>query len=126
MGCVNSSRTMGGCIALSVCSAILHSRISALSSLLPPQLAVEVTNSPTMTLADLSSEQAYFIRKNYAESYRLQWITVTALGAVAVVASMGSVMWSNIKQGPNLSVEAGSMGRESAEESLEICVDTKP
>jgi hypothetical protein len=79
-----------------------------------------------MTLADLSSEQAYFIRKNYAESYRLQWITVTALGAVAVVASMGSVMWSNIKQGPNLSVEAGSMGRESAEESLEICVDTKP
>jgi hypothetical protein len=124
MGSVNSSRTMGGCIALSVCSAILHSRTNALSTLLPPKLAMEVINSPTTALADLSPEQAYIVRKNYAESYRLQWVTVTALGALAVVASLGPVLWRNIK--PNLSETAGSAGLESPEETLEIRVDTKP
>lgn len=124
MGSVNSSRTMGGCIALSLCSAMLHSRTNALSSILPPALAVEIVNSPTTALADLDPEQAYMARKNYAESYRLQWITVTALGMVAVVASLGLVVWSNIK--PNVATEARSVGQESAEESLEVCVDTKP
>lgn len=123
MGSVNSSRTMGGCIALSVCSAILHSRTNTLSSVLPPGLAAEVTNSPTIAMGDLSPEQAYIVRQNYAESYQLQWVTITALGAVAVIASLGPVMLSNIK--PDFPEKPVNIQLESPGESSEVRVNSK-
>lgn len=89
MGAVNTVRTMGGCIALSACSAILHNEISTrVEGGLPVDTVDSLLRSPTTVLPLLDDETGVEVRRSYHEVYRLQWITVTALAATELLFAL--------------------------------------
>ncbi|KAF9870448.1 major facilitator superfamily transporter [Colletotrichum karsti] len=84
MGAFNTIRTMGGCISLSVCSAILHSEMPERLKSLPENAVEAILSSPTTVLPRMDKEIASMVRRTYNDVYRLQWIAVTVLAVVQV------------------------------------------
>lgn len=109
MGAYNTIRTMGGCIAISVCSAILHSEMPKRLDSLPEDVMRSLLASPTTVLPLLEKPVALMVRKTYNDVYRLQLIAVTVFAAAMLVFSV-----------PPLFLSARSMASEkNGEESRE-------
>ncbi|KAF6793443.1 MFS multidrug transporter [Colletotrichum sojae] len=81
MGAVNTVRTMGGCIALSACSAMLNNEIPKRVGGLPVETVASLLRSPTAVLPFLDHETGLMVRRSYHDLYRLQWVAVAALAA---------------------------------------------
>lgn len=88
MGAFNTIRTMGGCIAISVCSAILHSEMPKRLDTLPEDVMRPLLASPTTVLPQLEKPVALMVRKTYNDVYRLQFIAVTVFAAAMLVFSV--------------------------------------
>ncbi|KAF5517191.1 Efflux pump FUS6 [Colletotrichum aenigma] len=109
MGAYNTIRTMGGCIAISVCSAILHSEMPKRLDSLPEDVMRSLLASPTTVLPLLEKPVALMVRKTYNDVYRLQLIAVTVFAAAMLAFSV-----------PPLFLSARSMASEkNGEESRE-------
>ncbi|KAJ0274905.1 hypothetical protein COL940_009065 [Colletotrichum noveboracense] len=109
MGAYNTIRTMGGCIAISVCSANLHSEMPKRLDSLPEDVMRSLLASPTTVLPQLEKPVALMVRKTYNDVYRLQLIAVTVFAAAMLVFSV-----------PPLFLFARSMASEkNGEESRE-------
>ncbi|KAF4921693.1 Efflux pump dotC [Colletotrichum viniferum] len=115
MGAYNTIRTMGGCIAISVCSAILHSEMPKQLDSLPEDVMRSLLASPTTVLPQLEKPVALMVRKTYNDVYRLQLIAVTVFAAAMLVFSV-----------PPLFLSARSMASEkNGEESRERDTQTR-
>ncbi|KAF6812291.1 MFS multidrug transporter [Colletotrichum plurivorum] len=85
MGAVNTVRTMGGCIALSACSAILNNEMPKRVGELPVDTVASLLGSPTAVLPLLDDETGLMVRHSYHDLYRLQWIAVASLAAAELL-----------------------------------------
>ncbi|RYP58669.1 hypothetical protein DL769_008845 [Monosporascus sp. CRB-8-3] len=89
MGAVNSTRTMGGCICLSICSAILHSQQDKQLDFLPENVVNGISLSPTSVIPALPEAEALRTREAFHDIYRLQFIAIAAWAVAALLFSLG-------------------------------------
>ncbi|KAI9831665.1 MAG: hypothetical protein M1819_004731 [Sarea resinae] len=91
MGANNTARTLGGCVALAVCSAILHSELSSyLQAFLSPSQAAAVLSS-TATISGLSASDTVKIQQAYGRSYNTQFRALIAFAGANIVGAV--VLW---------------------------------
>ncbi|KAH9897330.1 major facilitator superfamily transporter multidrug resistance [Xylariomycetidae sp. FL2044] len=88
MGAINSIRTMGGTISLSICSAILHSQQETKLDFLPKDVVDFITLSPTSVIPSLPAEEALRTREAFHDIYRLQFIAITVWGGATLLSSL--------------------------------------
>ncbi|KAF6802134.1 MFS multidrug transporter [Colletotrichum musicola] len=102
MGAVNTVRTMGGCIALSACSAILNNEIPKRLGGLPVETVASLLRSPTAVLPLSDDETGLMVRRSYHDLYRLQWIVVAALAAAELLFAFPP-LFASVRKGPEVS-----------------------
>jgi hypothetical protein len=88
MGANNTSRTLGGCVGLAVCSTVLHSDLkSSLAAFLSPSQVTAVLNSSD-NLASLTESQGIQVKHAYSKSYNNQFRALLAFASVGMVAAI--------------------------------------
>lgn len=125
MGAFNTIRTMGGCIAISVCSAILHSEMPKRLDSLPEDLLRPLLASPATVLPQLEKPVALMVRKTYNDVYRLQFIAVTVFAAAMLVFSVPPLFLSarstaSEETVPSVLDESRDESRERERQTLEV------
>ncbi|RJE22912.1 Major Facilitator Superfamily [Aspergillus sclerotialis] len=91
MGANNTSRTLGGCVAVAVCSTILHSDLSSsLEDFLSPN-KVEAVLSSTANTSGLSVSETTKMQQAYGQSYDTQFRALIAFAGVSFICS--AIMW---------------------------------
>lgn len=89
MGANNTARTLGGCVSVAMCSAILCGDLtSSLGSFLSPNQVAVVLSSTTGSNRDLTAVEQAKIQEAYGKSYNKQFLTLTAFGGTSFVASI--------------------------------------
>ncbi|KAB5536495.1 major facilitator superfamily domain-containing protein [Coniochaeta sp. 2T2.1] len=86
MGAVNATRTMGGCICLSICSAILHSQQDKQLDFLPKDVLDAISLSPTSAIPKLPAAEALRTRETFHEIYKLQYVAIAGYAGAALFA----------------------------------------
>ncbi|KAF5980111.1 major facilitator superfamily domain-containing protein [Fusarium bulbicola] len=96
MGANNTVRTLGGCVALAVCSTVLHTDLNRqLATFLTPQQIAAVLSS-SAAIDELSDSEALKVRKAYGVSYDTQCRALLAFAGLGVVAASG--LWFTSKK----------------------------
>ncbi|CRG90950.1 Multidrug resistance protein fnx1 [Talaromyces islandicus] len=87
MGANNTSRTLGGCVGLAVCSTVLHSNLKSLLAefLKPDQVTAVIHSSAT---AGLTKAQLVQVAEAYSKSYNNQFRALLAFAAVGMVSAV--------------------------------------
>ncbi|KAB5580661.1 major facilitator superfamily transporter multidrug resistance [Coniochaeta sp. 2T2.1] len=88
IGAVNATRTMGGCICLSICSAILHSQQDKQLDFLPEDVLDAISLSPTSAIPKLPAAEALRTREAFHEIYKLQYVAIAAWAGAALLTSL--------------------------------------
>lgn len=88
MGALNATRAMGGCICLSICSAVLNSQRDEKLGFLPKPVLDGISLSPTSAIAGLPAEEARRTREAFLEIFRLQYVAIAAWGGAAMAVSL--------------------------------------
>ncbi|KAL0936756.1 MFS multidrug transporter [Colletotrichum truncatum] len=120
MGALNTVRTMGGCIALSVCSAILHNEVPKRLHDLPENVVGSLLSSPTSALGQMDRETANVVRRTYNDVYRLQWSAVTVLAAIQLLFAVPPLFLAGkpTTPDPDGRTTTSSANERSAEQSV--------
>ncbi|KAF5535779.1 major facilitator superfamily domain-containing protein [Fusarium napiforme] len=96
MGANNTVRTLGGCVALAVCSTVLHTDLNRqLATFLTPKQIAAVLSS-SAAIDGLSDLEALQVRKAYGISYDTQCRALLAFAGLGVVAASG--LWLTSKK----------------------------
>lgn len=96
MGANNTVRTLGGCVALAVCSTVLHTDLNRqLATFLTPKQIAAVLSS-SAAIDELSDLEALQVRKAYGISYDTQCRALLAFAGLGVVAASG--LWLTSKR----------------------------
>ncbi|KAF5673620.1 major facilitator superfamily domain-containing protein [Fusarium circinatum] len=96
MGANNTVRTLGGCVALAVCSTVLHTGLNRqLATFLTPKQIAAVLSS-SAAIDELSDSEALQVRKAYGISYDTQCRALLAFAGLGVVAASG--LWLTSKK----------------------------
>lgn len=87
MGANNTSRTLGGCVGLAVCSTVLHSDLkTSLAAFLSPSQVTAVLNSSENL--GLTAAQGLQVKQAYSTSYNNQFRALLAFAAVGMVSAI--------------------------------------
>ncbi|KAH8736187.1 major facilitator superfamily domain-containing protein [Ilyonectria robusta] len=88
MGANNTTRTLGGCVALSVCSTVLHTDLhSKLAAFLTPEQITAVLGS-SAAFGNLSDSEALRVRQAYGASYDTQCRAMLAFAGLGFVSAL--------------------------------------
>ncbi|KAF4468279.1 Major facilitator superfamily domain general substrate transporter [Fusarium albosuccineum] len=89
LGANNTVRTLGGCVALAVCSTVLHTDLNRqLATFLTPEQIAAVLSS-SAAIGELSDSETLKVRKAYGTSYDTQCRALLAFAGLGVVAALG-------------------------------------
>lgn len=87
MGVTNTARTLGGCVAVAICSAILHADLkSHLKSFLSPSQIVAVLSS-TSSGTNLTDLDKIKLQRVYGTSYNNQFRALLAFAGLNLLAT---------------------------------------
>lgn len=82
MGATNTARTLGGCVAVAICSAILHADLkSHLNSFLSPS-QIEAVLSSTSGGSTLTAHDKIKLQQVYGASYNTQFRALLAFAGL--------------------------------------------
>ncbi|KPM45187.1 hypothetical protein AK830_g1403 [Neonectria ditissima] len=88
MGANNTSRTLGGCVALSICSTVLHTDLnSTLPDFLLPKQIADILSSST-AIDELSDSEALRVQQAYGASYNMQCKALLAFAGLGFVMAL--------------------------------------
>lgn len=89
MGSLNMMRTMGGPIALAVCSAIGNVELpKRLEKTLPAEIVATLLKEPIQTMERLDASEAAVARVEYAEVYRSELAAVGGFAGLSFVCAL--------------------------------------
>lgn len=95
MGASNTIRTLGGCVALAVCSTVLHADLKrTLGNFLTPEQASAVVRS-SAAIENLSDSDALKVRQAYGASYDAQYRALLAFAGLGFAAGLCLGMMTN-------------------------------
>lgn len=87
MGAINTARTLGGCVAVAVCSAILHADLkSHLASFLSSS-QIEAVLSSTSGSSALTPHDKIKLQRVYGTSYNTQFRALLAFAGLNLLAT---------------------------------------
>ncbi|KAI1375798.1 putative MFS multidrug transporter [Hypoxylon crocopeplum] len=88
MGASNTVRTLGGCVALAICSTVLNTDLnSKLAAFLTPEQIAAVLSS-SAAIGELSDSDVLQVRQAYGASYDMQCRALLAFGGLGFVAAL--------------------------------------
>ncbi|KAI2631943.1 putative MFS multidrug transporter [Hypoxylon sp. NC1633] len=88
MGASNTIRTLGGCVALAICSTVLNTDLkNKFATFLTPEQITAVLGS-SAAIGQLSDSEALQVRQAYGESYDMQCRALLAFGGLSLVAAL--------------------------------------
>lgn len=87
MGATNTARTLGGCVAVAICSAILHADLkSHLNSFLSPS-QIEAVLSSTSGGSTLTAHDKIKLQQVYGASYNTQFRALLAFAGLNLLSA---------------------------------------
>lgn len=91
MGAINTARTLGGCVAVAICSTILHGNLSSsLQDFLSPD-QVEAVLGSTANTGELSASDTTRVQQAYGQSYDTQFRALIAFAGASFISSV--MLW---------------------------------
>lgn len=90
MGAIVQVRVLGGCIALALCSALLHYRLEVKLAGVVSREEMTALFKSTQFMRELGEERFEIVREVYADGYALQMKIMIAFAGAAVVTSLGA------------------------------------
>lgn len=121
-GVTNTARTMGGCISVSICTALLHNSMdTGLSPLLDPA-QVSAVKASLATVKGFSGEERKGVMRVFGDAYNRQFRVLVAF-ALCNVFVAGLLVWAiRRKEGRKLG-EAVGLGRSDGDGDGETRTD---